>query len=302
MITGGSGLIGLRLVEGLVARGDEVTVLTRSPAKTRDKLARGARCAAWTPEARGSWERELEGATTIVHLAGEGVVQRWTDAAKDRITRSRVDTTRNLVEAIGGLDNKPEAFVCASAIGYYGPRDGGEVLDEESAPGGGFLAGVVQKWEEAARGVRRHGVRDVELRIGVVLGEGGGAAEKMMMPFKLFVGGPVADGKQVISWIHEDDVLGLIQMAIDDPRVTGPINLVAPRAATSAELSRAFGRALHRPSWLPAPRLALELLMGEMAMVLTEGQRVVPKRAQELGYVFKRPDLDGALTTLVAKG
>lgn len=301
VVTGGSGFVGRGLVDELLARGDEVTVLTRDPSRSRDKVARKAKVAAYTPDRVGPWTKELEGASAVVHLAGESVVQRWTDAAKDRILRSRVDSTRVVVEAIGALANKPEVFVCASAIGFYGARPADEVLDEESASGEGFLADVVRRWEAEAREAAKHGVRDVELRIGLSLGEGGGAMEKMVLPFKLFAGGHVGDGRHVMSWIHNDDVIGLALLAIDDPRAKGPINAVAPRAVTSAEMSRALGAVMKRPSWLPAPRFALELAMGEMAMVLTTGQRVTPRRAMELGYAFRRPELEAALRSILQK-
>ena len=302
VISGGTGFVGQRLVRELLARGDQVTVLTRDPSKTRGRVVSGARVAAYTPDRVGAWTKEIEGATAIIHLAGESVVQRWSAAAKDRILRSRVDTTRVMVDAIGGLGERPEVFVCASATGYYGPRSPDEELDEDSAAGEGFLADVVTRWEAAAREARAHGVRDVEVRIGLTLGEGGGALEKMIVPFKLCAGGPVGDGRQVYPWVHSDDVVGILLLAIDDARVRGPINAVAPRAATSAELARTLGGVLHRPSWIPAPRFVLELAMGEMASVLTTGQRVIPRRAAELGYAFRHPDLDEALRAIVGKG
>ena len=302
VITGGSGFVGRRLVEALIARGDRVTVLTRDPARARPHLPEGASVAAWDPAGAGAWTRELEGASVVVHLAGEPVAQRWTRAVKDRIVQSRVDSTRVIVDAIARLADKPAALVCASAIGIYGARDPGEELDEDAAPGEGFLADVVRRWEAEARRAAEHGVRAVELRIGVVLGEGGGAVDKMILPFKLFAGGPVGDGRQVISWIHRDDVIGLVLLAIDDERARGPINVVAPRAATSAELARAIGGAMARPSWLPVPGFALRLAMGEAAEVLTTGQRVVPRRALDLGYVFRRAELGPALRSILGRG
>lgn len=299
VITGGTGFVGRRLSEALIARGDEVVVLTRDP--TRARLPPGARAAAWAPEQPGAWAGELAGAAAVVHLAGEPVAQRWTAEARARIIRSRVDATRALVEAIGRAEPRPAVLVSASAVGYYGPRPPGEELDEDSAPGQGFLAGVVQGWEAEARAVAAHGVRDVELRIGVVLGEGGGALDKMLLPFKLFAGGPIGGGEQVISWIDREDVVGLTLLALDDDRARGPINVVAPHPASSAELARALGAALHRPSWLPAPAFALRLAMGEASEIVTTGQRVLPRRALALGYAFQRPDLGPALAAILGQ-
>ena len=299
LITGGTGFVGRRLVEELLARGDRVTVLTRDAARARGHFPERVRCAAWTPEKEGPWTEEIGVVDTIVHLAGEPVAQRWSQSVKDRITKSRVDSTRVLVEAIGKSQHKPSLLVSASAIGFYGARRPDEKLDEGAEPGQGFLAGVVKGWEEAARGAEQHGLRSVQLRIGVVLGEGGGALEKMMIPFKLFGGGPMGDGKQVVSWVHRDDVVGMILLAIDDERVKGPINAVSPNAATSAELAHALGAVLNRPSWIKTPAFALNLAMGEAAEILTTGQRVYPARAVELGYEFRHAQLVPALESIL---
>jgi uncharacterized protein (TIGR01777 family) len=235
----------------------------------------------------------------VVHLAGEQVAQRWSPAVKDRITKSRVDSTKLLVEAIGKAAHKPSTLVCASAIGYYGARGPDEELDEDAEPGSGFLADVVKRWEEAARAVEEHGVRAVELRIGVVLGEGGGALEKMILPFKLFAGGRIGTGKQVISWVHREDVVGMILLALGDDRVKGPMNAVSPHAATGEELANALGAVLNRPAWLPTPAFALQIALGEAAEVLTTGQRVFPKKAVELGYEFYHARLLPALESIL---
>jgi len=301
LIAGGSGFVGRRLVEQLLARGDRVTVLARDAARARRHFPVSVRCASWTPDREGPWTEELAVVDAVVNLAGEPVAQRWSAAVKDRIVKSRVDATRVLAGAIGKLARKPGAFVCASAIGYYGARRPDEVLDESSEPGKGFLAGVVERWEEAARAVEAHGVRAVQLRIGVVFGEGGGALEKMILPFKLFVGGPIGDGEQVISWVHRDDVVGMTLLALDDDRVKGPINVVSPNPATSAELARALGAVLNRPSWLRAPAAAVKAAMGEAAEILLTGQRVQPKKAIELGYEFRYVRLVPALESILGE-
>ncbi len=299
LVTGGTGFIGRRLVERLLDRGDRVTVLTRDAARASRHFPERVRCAAWTPGKEGPWVEELDVVDAIVHLAGENVATRWSGAVKDRIVKSRVDSTRVLAEAIGKAKSKPSVFVCASAIGYYGPRRPDEELDEAAEPGQGFLAGVVEKWEEAARAVEALGIRTVELRIGVVLGEGGGALDKMLVPFKLFGGGPVGSGKQVVSWVHREDVVGLVLLALDDDRAKGPINAVSPFPATSAELAHAIGMVVNRPSWIKTPAFALKLAMGEAADVLTTGQRVYPRKAVELGYEFHHARLVPALESIL---
>jgi uncharacterized protein (TIGR01777 family) len=302
LITGGTGFVGRRLVERLLERGDRVTVLTRDAVRARGHFPERVRCAAWTPEKAGPWVEELSVVDAVVHLAGEPVIKRWSPAIKDRIVKSRVDSTRVLVEAIGKANPKPKVLVCASAIGYYGPRKPDEQLDEGSEPGQGFLADVCKGWEEAAQGAEAHGLRVAELRIGIVLGEGGGPLQKMLPPFKLFVGGPVGEGDQVISWIHREDTVGMTLLAIDDERVKGPINVVSPNPATGVEMARTIGAVLNRPSWLKAPAFAIGLAMGEAAEILTTGQRVFPTKAVELGYEFHYARLLPALEAAILGG
>jgi uncharacterized protein (TIGR01777 family) len=300
LITGGSGFVGRKLAHELLARGDQVTVLTRDAKRAKGELPAAVRCAAWNPEKEGAWFEELGIVDAVVHLAGEGVAKRWTDAVKKRIEASRIDSTRLLVEAIGRAKHKPEVLVSASATGYYGPQAPEKELDESDPPGSDYLASVCQRWEEAAREVEKHGVRAAQVRIGVVLGEGGGALEKMLIPFKLFGGGPVGDGKQIIPWVHRDDVVGMILLAIDDPELKGPINAVSPNPASSKEFAAAIGTVISRPSWISAPAFALKLAMGEAASILLTGQRVIPKRAIELGYEFRRARLVPALESILA--
>lgn len=301
LVTGGSGFIGRSIVNALVARGDRVIVLTRDVQRTQAALPR-VRAAAWDPERPGPWFKEVDGVDGIIHLAGEAITQRWTEPARRQIVNSRVETTRLLGEAIGQAQRKPSVFVCASAVGYYGPQPGDKRLDESAAPGKGFLADVVIRWEEAARAVEeQHGTRSVQLRIGVTIGEGGGALAKMITPFKFFLGGPVGDGTQVISWVHVDDVAGLTLLALDNETVRGPLNVTAPNAATGDEVARAIGTVLRRPSWLRVPEAVIRLGMGDAAEIITTGQRVVPRRAEELGYTFRYPDLVPALQAIFGR-
>ena len=273
-VTGASGLIGTRLSSALRARGDEVVGISlRSGPPSPDALAR---CDA------------------VVHLAGEEVAQRWTDKARERIRSSRVDGTRGLVAAIAGAQPRPRALVSASAVGYYGPR-GDERLDEDAAPGDDFLAQTCVDWEREASAASEHGVRVVNVRTGVVLSKSGGALAKMLPPFRLGVGGPVAGGRQYLPWIHIDDLVGIYLAAVDNDDWSGPVNATAPEPVTNAEFSKALGRALHRPAIAPVPAFAIRLLYGDMAEIVTEGQRAIPARALQLGYTFAHPDLDEAL-------
>lgn len=285
----------------LLARGDRVTVLTRDVGRTQAALP-GARVVSWSPYSPGPWFEEVDGVDGVIHLAGEPITKRWTEGARREIVNSRIDTTRLMGEAIGKAKRKPIAFVCASAVGYYGPQPGEKVLDEGAPPGEGFLADVVVRWEEAARAVEeQHGVRSVQLRIGVVIGEGGGALDKMIAPFRFFMGGPIGDGKQVISWIHCDDVVGMTLLALDSDAVRGPFNVTAPHAATGEEVARAIGAVLRRPSWLRVPEAVVKLGMGDAAEIVTTGQRVYPRRAEELGYPFRHARLVPALESIFSR-
>jgi uncharacterized protein len=273
-VTGASGLIGTRLGAALRARGDDVT-----PLSLRDGPP--------SPAA-------IAGHDAVVHLAGEPVAQRWTDAARERIRSSRVDGTRGLVAAIAAADPRPRVLVTASGVGFYGAH-GDERLDEDAAAGDDFLAQVCVATESEARAAEQAGVRVVVLRTGVVLDRAGGALAKMLPAFRLGVGGPVAGGDQYLSWIHLDDLVGMYLAAIDDEAWSGPFNATAPEPATNAQFSKALGRALHRPAVLPVPAVALQALYGQMAEIVTEGQRAIPRRALEHGYGFTQPDLDEAL-------
>jgi uncharacterized protein (TIGR01777 family) len=238
----------------------------------------------------------LAGRDAVVHLAGENVAQRWTANAKRAIRESRITGTRHLVEGLTtlGSNERPSVLVSASAIGYYGPR-GDEPIDEEAPAGNDFLAQTCSGWETEAEHAEQHGMRVVRVRTGVVLNRDGGALSKMLVPFKLGVGGPVAGGRQYISWIHTDDLVGIVLAAIDGEQWQGAINATAPAPQRNRDFSKALGGALHRPSLLPVPGAALHLLYGEMSEIVTSGARVLPARALVLGYEFRYPQLDSAL-------
>jgi uncharacterized protein len=296
-LTGASGLIGTRLVHALKARGDDVTVLSRSPAGPAGAL--GVRAEAWQPADGPAPAAALAGRDAVVHLAGERVDQRWTDDARRAIAESREVGTRNLVEGLRAADPRPAVLVSASAVGYYGSR-GDEVVDEATPPGGDFLAGVCAAWEHQAERAEELGMRVVRVRTGVVLDGSGGALARMLTPFRLGVGGPIAGGDQYMPWIHADDVVGIYLAAIDGADWSGAVNASAPEPVTNAAFSKALGRALHRPAALPVPGFALRALYGDMAEIVTGGQRAVPRRTLDLGYAFRHPDLDEALRDALA--
>jgi len=277
-ITGASGLIGSKLVTALRERGDEVTTVS---------LRHGP------PD-----PADLAGRDAIVHLAGENVAQRWSDDARRRIRESRELGTRQLINAIAQADPKPRALISSSAVGYYGPH-GDELLDEQTPPGHDFLAEVCVIWEREAEKAAELGLRVVKVRTGVVLDADGGALSKMLLPFKLGGGGPVAGGRQYMPWIHVDDVVGIYLRAIDDPAWDGAVNATAPDPVTNRTFSKALGKALHRPAVAPIPGAAIRLLYGDMAEIVTKGQRVIPKRTVELGYTYQHADLDEALEAAV---
>jgi uncharacterized protein (TIGR01777 family) len=296
-ISGATGLIGTRLVEELKARGDEVTLLSRSPERAREAL--GVEAVAWDPEGGPAPMAALSGRDAVVHLAGENVAQRWDDGSRRRIRSSRETGTRNLVSGLRAADPRPAVLVSSSAAGYYGSH-GDEEVDERTPAGDDFLAEVCVAWEREADAATGLGLRVVRIRTGVVLDRSGGALAKMLIPFTLGMGGPVAGGNQYMPWIHVDDVVGMYLAALASTDWSGPINASAPTPVTNKEFSRALGRALHRPAVAPIPAFALRLLYGDMAEIVTEGQRAVPRRAQELGYGFRHPELDEALSSALS--
>jgi uncharacterized protein len=292
-LTGATGRIGSLLVKRLLDRGDELTVLTRNPAKARETLGAQVQAVGWDPGAGPAPADALAGRDAVVHLAGEDIAQRWSDDTLRRIKASREQGTRNLVEGLRAADPRPAALVSSSAVGYYGNRP--EPVDEDAPPGEDVLADICVVWEREAEKAEDLGLRVVRVRTGVVLDRHGGALEKMLMPFRLGVGGPVAGGRQPMPWIHVVDVVEIYVTAIDDERWTGPFNATAPKAATNEEFSKALGRALHRPAFAPVPAFAIKALYGGMAKLVIEGQNAVPRRTLELGYRHRHADLDEAL-------
>jgi uncharacterized protein (TIGR01777 family) len=293
VITGGTGFIGKSLVERLLSRGDTVVVLT-----TRNVPASGKRnliYERWEGTLSESWSKHVDGADAVITLAGENLSRkRWSARQKEILRQSRIGTTRSVVAAIGSAKKKPSVLVSASGAGYYGHVVDGDVT-EDAPKGTGFLADLCGDWEAEAMKAAASGVRVVTLRMGVVLGSQGGALKKMLLPFRLFAGGTLGTGRQWFPWIHLEDEIGFILYAIGQAEISGPVNLAAPEPATMAQFCKSLGKAMHRPSWAPVPGVVLKLALGEMAEMILTGQRMVPKRVVEAGYVFRYPTLEDAL-------
>jgi len=297
-VTGATGTIGQALVPELRERGDEVTALSRDPERAASSL--GVEAQAWAePKEQAPPLDGLRGRDAVVHLLGETVAQRWTNGAKREIYDSRILSTRRLVDALAELPppERPRVLVSQSATGVYGPR-GGERVTEDAQTGDDFLAGLVSDWEAEAQKAAGLGLRVVLTRTGVVLASEGGALEKMLPFFKLGIGGPVAGGGQYVPWIHLADVVGALLACIDGD-LSGPVNVTAPEPVTNRELSKTLGEVLKRPAFAPVPGLAVKALYGEMATIVTTGQRVVPERLERSGYGFRRPDFETALRAAV---
>ena len=299
LVTGATGMIGKALCDSLLARGDEVVGLSRNP----EKAAKAQPQVAWH-----SWEPTLErpdaaafdGVDGVVHLLGETIAQRWTEETKKKILESRKTGTHNLVQAIEGLAQKPKILVSQSAVGYYGDQ-GDAILDERSSAGReSFDSEVTVAWEKSAHEVDSAGIRLVIVRTGQVLDPSGGMLAELLTPFKLGVGGPLAGGRQYVSWVHRDDEVGILIWALDHDAVSGVVNATSPNPVTNKEFSKALGRALGRPAVIPVPGFVLDVKFGtEFGAVLKGGQRVLPRKTLELGYTFEHPELDDALIDLL---
>lgn len=296
-ISGATGFVGSRLVERLQEQGHQPLILTRN----RDKAARAfpnVDIIAYTPTASGDWQNAIAGCDAVVNLTGEPIAEgRWTPERKQEIFNSRKLGTQKIVEAIAQANPKPSVLINTSAIGYYGISETA-TFDETSPPGSDFLAEVCQAWEAEAQKVKDSGVRLVILRFGIVLGNGGALA-KMTPVFQLFAGGPLGTGRQWVSWIHQDDLVNLIITTLTRPDLEGVFNATAPNPVRMSELSQSLGETLNRPSWLPVPSFAVEALLGEGAMVVLEGQQVLPKRTTSYGFDYQYPTVKQALKDIL---
>lgn len=297
-VTGATGTVGREVVRRLAARGDEVTVLSRDAARARERLA-GVEAVEWPePQREAAPAAALAGRDGVINLLGEPLDKRWTEPVKREIRDSRVLGTRNLVAGIEAAEPRPRVLVSQSASGYYGPR-GDERVDESQPAAADFLARVCVEWEGAAREAEALGLRVVTTRAGVVLSPEGGALKRMRLPFSLGLGGPVAGGRQYMPWVTVGDTAAALIHLLDDDSAAGAYNVSAPEPATNEQFSKALGRALRRPAVAPMPAVAMRILFGEMASVVTTGVRMVPARLAESGFEFEQPDLDAALHDLV---
>ncbi|MHC4821013.1 MAG: TIGR01777 family oxidoreductase [Planctomycetota bacterium] len=295
LVTGATGFVGRELLPRL----EDPRVLSRSPSRASESLG-GVEAFPWEPNAGPPPADALEGVDVIMHLAGESVAEgRWNDEKKRRIRDSRVLGTRHLVDAMESMEKRPGVFVCASAVGWYGDR-GDEILDESAKHNGDFLAEVCVQWEKEAMRAESLGVRVVCVRIGVVLGRGGGALSKMLLPFKMGMGGRLGHGNQYMPWIHVGDLADLFVHCAKTESVHGPVNGVAPTPVTNREFTKTLGKVLRRPTIFPVPEFGLRIVVGEMAQILMASQRVVPRAAEENGFSFRYPDLEPALEEAAA--
>ncbi|HUP39641.1 MAG TPA: TIGR01777 family oxidoreductase [Vicinamibacterales bacterium] len=300
VIAGGSGFLGSALTRALVTEGHEVTILTRQASPNVPPQPRTT-FVPWTPDGKaGAWSEIVNGATAVINLAGESIAaKRWSAAQKQKLRDSRLLATRSLTAAIRQAARPPSAFISGSAVGYYGDR-GDETLTEASAPGTDFLAGLAKDWEAAANEVSTI-TRVALVRTGIVLDRRGGALPKMLPPFQMFVGGPLGTGTQYMPWIHKDDWVRMVTWITTVEAARGPVNATSPSPVTNAEFSKALGRALKRPSVLPAPASALRIALGEMAdALLLSGQRALPVRATDLGFMFRYSNIDEALASVLS--
>ncbi|MEL6930290.1 MAG: TIGR01777 family oxidoreductase [Cyanobacteria bacterium J06600_6] len=300
-ITGATGLVGSRLVGQLNQAGHQILVLTRNPNKAQKVFPASAfpnlETVQYTPQESGAWQQSISGCDAVINLAGEPIAERWSPSQKQAIMESRQLGTRKIVEAIAMAEQKPQVLVSGSAIGYYGTSET-TAFDETNSAGSDFLAQVCQNWETEAQKVTEQGVRLVILRIGIVLANGG-ALGKMIGPFKMFAGGPIGSGKQWFSWIHRDDLVSLIAKAVEDSSMSGVYNATAPNPVRMGKLCQTLGEVMNRPSWLPVPDFVLEVLLGDGAIVVLEGQQVLPKQTQQTGFSYQYPELKPALAEIV---
>ncbi|MBI4547049.1 MAG: TIGR01777 family protein [Ignavibacteriae bacterium] len=299
IITGGTGFIGKVLVARLQKEQHRIVVLTRNPEAARTSIGNIVEFVQWDGKTVGAWAQHVDGADAVINLAGESIgARRWSERQKQRIIESRLIATKAVVTAISQAKKKPSVLINASAVGYYGNVESGDVT-ESHPKGSGFLADLAERWEAEARAAETHGARVVLLRFGVILEKDGGALQRMLIPFKLFAGGWLGSGRQWFPWIHRDDVVEAILFALKNQSLSGPVNVSAPEAVMMKEFCLALGKAMHRPCWAPVPSFVLKTALGEMASMLLDGQRMVPKKLLDAGYSFRYSELADALKAIV---
>ena len=301
IITGATGSIGQRLVKELNAKGKKVIIFTRNTENAQKKLPNTVKYVKWDYKNPEEWKDQLNGVDTVIHLAGANLSsKRWNEEFKKLAYDSRVLSTRNLVEAISSIKQKPKAFICASAVGYYGNRYD-EILSEESLPGDDYMANLCKDWEAEAAKVEQYGVRRVSVRTGLVLSKDEGVLKQLLLPFKLFVGGPLGNGRQWFPWIHIDDIVGIYLQAIDNESLNGEVNASSPGIVGMTEFAKTFGKVLHRPSLFKIPKFAMKIVAGEVADYAVMSQRISVDKMLNAGYKFKFTDLENSLKNIMNK-
>ncbi len=301
LVAGGTGFIGDALVRQLLGEGHTVVLLSRRPQPVKNVERKLVQVEEWDGKTIGSWVDRLENVDGIINLAGASIdAKRWTEARKAVLVTSRIESTRALVSGIRLMKKRPAVLVNASAVGFYGDVESGDATESRPA-GNDFLASLCRRWEEEAQKAEELSVRVVQLRFGVVLEKGGGALEKMILPFRLFVGGPLGSGSQWFPWVHRDDVIGAIIFSLQNPNISGPVNVSAPNQVTMREFSQALGKTMHRPSWARVPAFVLRIVLGEMGGTVLTGQRAVPRKLEDAGFAFRYPRLDEALRAIVKR-
>lgn len=300
ILAGATGFIGQRLIKKLREANHSLVLLSRNSSEARRHYGSTLQVELWDAKTQGAWAHHLDGADAIINLTGESIAgKRWTQTQKQKILASRVDATNVIVEALGKANKKPQVLVNASAVGYYGDVPEGNVT-EDYPQGKDFLAETCGRWEQAALQAEQFGIRVACIRTGIVLDKNGGALKKLLLPFRLFAGGPLGTGKQWFPWIHIEDEIGAIIFALENQKLSGAVNLAAPESVTMRQFCSALGKAMHRPSWAPVPGFVLKITLGEMAgPLLLSGQRVVPKKLSEAGYTFRFAELDAALRNVL---
>lgn len=298
LVTGATGFIGSRVCDALHEKDNAVHVLSRNPARAQTKLHSVKSVYGWNPETEHLPSEAISDVKAVIHLAGETIAGRWNAAKKRRIRDSRILSTRNLVASLADANSKPAVLVCASAIGYYGDS-GDEHFTEASPAGTDFLAEVCQEWETEAQKATEFGIRVVTVRIGLVLGLGGGLLQQVLLPFKMGVGGKLGSGTQWMSWIHVDDVVGIILHALENEEINGALNATAPAPVRNTEFTKTLGAVLRRPTLFPVPTFGLKLMMGEFADFVVLSQNVLPEKTEASGYEFCYRTLESALKALL---